>query len=54
MNALEVFCDLTYINYAANRDAAPQITPQSWKKVYGPEVDLMEERYQAEKSKEAA
>lgn len=45
-----VFSDLTYLNYACNRDVAPNITPQSWKKVYGQEVDEMEARYQAEKA----
>jgi len=45
---------LVFINYAANRDHCPEVTPERWKKVYGPEVDEMEKRYQAEKQKVAA
>lgn len=50
MTANAIIADLTYINYAHNRDAAPHITPEGWKKVYGPEVDAMEARYQAERA----
>lgn len=42
--------ELRYINYAANRDACPDITPESWKKVYGPEVDEWEPKYLADKA----
>lgn len=42
--------DLVYKSYAFNRDTAPDISPNSWKKVYGPEVDDMEAKYQAEKA----
>jgi len=45
----EIIADLTYINYACNRDAAPHVTPTSWKRVYGSDVDTMEARYQTEK-----
>lgn len=50
LNPLEIIDRLTYISYATNRDAAPHITPNSWEKVYGPEVDSMEAQYQAEKA----
>lgn len=50
MTVLGIFDYLTYVSYANNRDSAPDITPNSWKKVYGPEVDSMEARYQAEKA----
>lgn len=42
--------ELVYVNYAANRDCSPDVTPERWKKVYGPSVDEMEARYQAEKA----
>lgn len=42
--------ELIFINYAANRDCSPEVTPERWKKVYGPSVDEMEARYQAEKA----
>ena len=54
MNELYLIYEMTYRSYAYNRTEAPQITPNSWKKVYGQEVDDMEKRYQAEKQKEAA
>lgn len=44
-----VIDELTYISYAHNRDTS-NVTPESWKKVYGPSVDAMEARYQAEKA----
>lgn len=50
MSPLGILDELTYINYAANRDDAPAITPESWKNVYGPDVDEMEARYQTEKA----
>lgn len=42
--------DLVYKSYAFNRDQAPDITPQSWKKIFGEEVDEFEAKYQAEKA----
>lgn len=43
--------DLTYRTYAHNRDTSPDITPRSWKKVFGyAEVDAMEARYQADRA----
>lgn len=42
----EILDDLVYASYVANRQAAPGIAPRRWAKVYGPEVDAMEERYQ--------
>lgn len=47
---MKLISELTYINYALNRDAAPGVTPERWKKVYGPEVEAMEARYQAERA----
>jgi hypothetical protein len=44
-----LMADLTYRCYAHNRDLSPDITPASWKKVFGPEVDDFEARYQADK-----
>ncbi len=41
--------DLLYEAYAWNRDRAPDITPERWKKILGPEVDAMEAQYQAQK-----
>jgi len=46
----EVIDRLRYLNYAVNRDAAPHITPESWKKVYGSDVDAFEAQYQTEKA----
>lgn len=46
--------ELTYINYRANRGYSPHITPESWKKLYGPATDAMEARYQAELAIEKA
>lgn len=54
MSVTEIFEDLTYTSYKANREAAPDITPKSWEKVYGPEVVAMETRYQADKAIEKA
>lgn len=54
MTPLDVIADLNYRSYAYNRTEAPHITPDSWKKVYGPEVDEMEMRYQVEKKNLAA
>lgn len=42
--------DLVYKSYAFNRDQAPDITPESWKKIFGEEVDEFEAKYQAEKA----
>lgn len=50
LNLAQVIEELRYVNYAANRDACPAITPESWKKVYGPEVDEWEPRYLAAKA----
>jgi hypothetical protein len=42
--------DLVYAQYALNRSSAPEISPNSLRKVYGPEVDHLEARYQAERA----
>lgn len=41
--------ELTYINYAFNRERSPHITPARWAKVY-PRAAELEARYQAEKA----
>jgi hypothetical protein len=41
--------ELTYMNYAHNRNISPEITPERWEKVYGPRTPEMELRYQNEK-----
>lgn len=51
MNNLQPIVDqLTYINYACNRDASPHITPEQWAKCGYPNVRAMEAQYQAEKA----
>jgi len=47
--AQELVGDLTFINYAVNRDLSPDISVERWKAVYGPSVYRMESRYQEEK-----
>ena len=45
----KLISELTYVSYATQRDLAPEISPERWGKIYGPEsVEQMEERYQAE------
>lgn len=46
---LKAMLDLTYRAYEYNRNKAPDITPESWKKIFGPEADEFEARYQADK-----
>jgi len=41
---------VTYINYACNRDARPDIPPERYAKAGYPDVPAMEARYQAEKA----
>ena len=48
MTPEDIVDDLTYINYAFNRDISPTITPEQWAKLYGPSTDKMEHRYQQE------
>lgn len=43
--------ELTYANYAHNRHASPEITPERWKKVYGNVVDRFEKIFQARNTK---
>jgi hypothetical protein len=45
MDAAAIVADLTYINYAFNRDRSPHITPERWKRIYGPGAERMEARY---------
>ena len=43
--------DLMYRTYAHNRDKSPEITAESWKKIFvGDDVDAFEARYQEEKA----
>lgn len=46
----DIVSDLTYRNYAYNRDISPDITPERWEKIYGPVTQAMEKRYQKEKA----
>ena len=50
MTPEDIVGDLTYRSYAYNRDRSPDITPEQWKTVFGPKVDIMERRYQQELS----
>lgn len=43
----EIVDELTYRNYAYNREKAPAITPEQWAKVYG-DTTTLETRYQEE------
>lgn len=54
MHITHLFNDWVYCDYVKNRLKAPDITPASWKKVYGPEVDLMEAQFQADQAIEKA
>jgi hypothetical protein len=42
--------ELTYSSYAHNRRISPHISPERWMHVFGPEVQELEMRFQAEKS----
>lgn len=44
MNA--IIDELTYISYAHNREIAPHISPERWRKLYGQRTEAMEARYQ--------
>jgi hypothetical protein len=48
-NLSPIVQELTYINYACNRDYAPHVEPERWGRIYG-DVREMEARYQAEKA----
>lgn len=43
----EIIYDLVFINYAHNRDLAPDISPERWSRIYG-DTTAMEARYQRE------
>jgi hypothetical protein len=43
-----LYNDWIYCDYVKNRQASPSILPESWRKVYGPEAELLEAKYQAE------
>ena len=44
--------DLIYFNYRHNRTISPEVTPERWEKIYGPNTMAMEERFQAEPPQE--
>ena len=46
-SAAEIVGDLTYINYAFNRQRSPQISPERWALIY-PRAAELEEHYQEE------
>jgi hypothetical protein len=48
MTTTQIIDELTYINYKANRERRPDITPEKWAKIY-PNVKLMEIRFQYER-----
>lgn len=39
---------LTFASYAHNRRVFPQVSPERWEKVFGPQVKEMEIQFQAE------
>ena len=39
---------LVYLNYAHNRDLAPEVSPERWARIY-PNAAALEARYQADK-----
>lgn len=42
--------ELTFVSYRENRRLSPHVTPTQWKRVFvEADVDVMEERYQAER-----
>lgn len=50
----QIVDEITYLNYQANRDACPETAAERWRKVYGPDVDWMEPRYQRSRAKVSA
>lgn len=45
----DIFAELDYMSYRANRIVSPHISPERWKKIYK-NVDEMEKRFQNEKA----
>jgi hypothetical protein len=45
----KLLTNLEYDAYAWNRDKSPNITPNSWMKIFGADVYAFEARYQADK-----
>jgi hypothetical protein len=41
---------LTYCSYRSNRLRSPDITPERWAKVFGPQAEEMEARFQNERT----
>lgn len=46
-NIPDLIDNLTYINYAYNRERSPDIKPSQWAKIY-PNADKLELRFQVE------
>ena len=44
---IDIFDELNYLSYRANRRMAPHVAPERWKKIYK-RVDEMEARFAAE------
>lgn len=42
--------DFLYLNYRYNRERSPDITPISWKLIYGEKVSLYEMWYQIDRN----
>ncbi len=53
MEMMAVIGELKYGSYEFNRDNAPEIPAGRWKRIYGEDVEWMEERYLEEKKREA-
>lgn len=47
--AQQIVDELTYVNYACNRDAAPEVPAERWVRMF-PNGAVLEARYQAEKA----
>ena len=44
---IDIFDELNYLSYSANRRMSPHVEPERWKKIYK-RVDEMEARFAAE------
>lgn len=49
---IDIFDELNYLSYSANRRMAPHVAPERWKQIYK-RVDEMEARFAAENKVEA-
>ena len=48
MTPEQIVDELTYRSYAYNRERSPEVSPERWEKVFGPQAKQMEMRLQAE------